>query len=106
MSLTIRMKRALAAFRAPIDPTGKAHNAFSEVVSFPPIDKDVAEVMESSSWKVHSDYHRSRIVMGHRLDWYTTKTGRRESAGYNGKMYYGEAVRALFRSLGIKDRWT
>lgn len=64
------------------------------------------EVKESMEWKVHSEYHRSRIVMGHRLDWYTTKTGKRESAGYNGKMYYGEAVRALFRSLGIKDRWT
>lgn len=118
MSLTIRMKRALAAFRA--DPTeavvisGNRAIPRLAVIGVPSntakVDahlKSVARDMvgeQSATWQVHSDYHRSRIIMGHRLDWYTTKTGKRESAQYKDRMYYNADVRTLFRGLGLKDR--
>lgn len=126
MSLTIRMRRALAAFRA--DPTesiviagNKAIPRFA-VVSVPSnaqqlkpyldsVARDVAEAAvhelaknDSTDWKIHSDYHRSRVIHGNRLNWHINGKGK-QSAQYGTTMYYGSNVRQLFRGLGLKDTW-
>jgi hypothetical protein len=118
MSLTIRMRRALAAFRA--DPAesiviagNKAIPRFA-VVSVPSNTAQVSRHLEtvghemtqqdSPDWKIHSAYHRSRVIHGKRLNWHINGKGK-QSAQYGTTMYYGSNVRQLFRGLGLKDTW-
>lgn len=127
MSLTIRMRRALAAFRA--DPNKMMvsitvpQGASLRTISYggggggggplpavihgtngrPSMDIDVM-VEDSTDWKIHSDYHRSRIINGKRLNWHINGKGK-QSAQYGNTMYYGNNVRQLFRGLGLKDTW-
>lgn len=130
MSLTIRMRRALAAFRAdpnkPMVSVTVPHGGTVRTISYgagggggtalhgqsvvaygsngrPSMAVDVV-VEDSTDWKIHSDYHRSRVIHGKRLNWHINGKGK-QSAQYGTTMYYGSNVRQLFRGLGLKDTW-
>lgn len=130
MSLTIRMRRALAAFRAdpnkPMVSVTVPHGGTVRTISYgagggggtalhgqsvvaygsngrPSMAVDVV-VEDSPDWKIHSAYHRSRVIHGKRLNWHTNGKGN-QSAQYGTTMYYGSNVRHLFRALGLKDTW-
>lgn len=126
MSLTIRMLRALAAFRTdPNKPMvsvtvprgGSVHTTsiggggggLSQTNTVGLVTNGIGgamivDVLDSQGWKVHSDYHRSRVIHGKRLNWHINGKGK-QSAQYGTTMYYGSNVRQLFRGLGLKDTW-
>lgn len=113
MSLTIRMRRALAAFRSNPDEFFQHPGRGQRIVTIPlsiakqgsdAVVDHLAEHEDSPDWKIHSDYHRSRVIHGKRLNWHINGKGK-QSAQYGTTMYYGSNVRQLFRGLGLKDTW-
>lgn len=71
----------------------------ANVIPKPLVAPEVAP-LEDTDWKRHSEFHRSRIVMGKRLNVWTDAKGTM-SAQYNDKMHYGAEVLSLVKSLAV-----
>ncbi len=126
MSLTIRMRRALAAFRAdPYKPlvsvtvpqggsvrtvsyggggvgVGSTNHGFVSYVTNgrPQMEVDVT-VEDSPDWVIVTAWHKYRIIDGKRLDFFVNGKGI-QKIQYDGRMYYGVDCKRLLSKLGLK----
>lgn len=115
MSLTIRMRRALAAFRSNPDESFLHPGRGQYVVTIPrsvakegeeAIVKHLTERMDelredSPDWIVITAWHKYRIIGGKRLDFFVNGKGI-QKIQYEGRMYYGVDCRRLLAKLGLK----
>lgn len=121
MSLTIRFRRAFAAFRAdPVNPymtspmylpsgDGQRHitaiGGGGSAGGTITVKGGFGVGGSDPGWTVHTPYHRSCLINGRRLHWYRNARGQECAQDSNGAIYRGAKLRKLFDSLGIEGRW-